>query len=141
MPNEPGETQSGRMTWVQATTGTLAGTTCLWQDLDGLHVQPPPDQPPPTSILWAWDDTRSLRVRLDGATALVAVRSRDHDAGGGEQAVPLPWSAEDRRVFQAAPAGEGTRQQLLARRWTQILDDGLDTGAGPITFLRPAPPQ
>ena len=32
----------------------LNGYTCLWQDLDGLHVTGPPQSAPPTSILWAW---------------------------------------------------------------------------------------
>ena len=34
--------------------GPLARATCLWQDLDGLHVSGPPAEAPPTSIVWGW---------------------------------------------------------------------------------------
>ena len=42
---------SGRMTWAEAVAGPLAGATCLWQDLDGLQVQPAPPAVPYTSRL------------------------------------------------------------------------------------------
>ena len=58
------------MSWAQAVAGPLAGATCLWQDLDGLHVETAPPSPPPTSILWGWlARTRLVRARLDGGTA------------------------------------------------------------------------
>ena len=74
-----GSPASGRMTWAQAVAGPLAEATCLWQDLDGLHVSVAPDVPPPTSILWGWrPDSWLVRARLDGDTAFVAV----HDGTG-----------------------------------------------------------
>ena len=71
---EPSGPAAGKMTWAQALTGPLAETTCLWQDLDGLHVEPAPASPPPTSLIWGWCGRDHLvRLRLDGDTAYVAV--------------------------------------------------------------------
>lgn len=38
-----------------------------WQDLQGFHADSQlPTAPPRTSILWGWDTSRAIRVRLDG---------------------------------------------------------------------------
>jgi len=122
----------GSMQWAEAVARHLAGATCLWQDLDGLHVQGPPDQAPPTSTLWAWTpDGGMVRVRLDAATAYVACCG----AADGEPA--LPWSPEDGRVHAVRPAASSTAG--LDLRLRQVVVDGLDAGTGPVTFLRPAP--
>ena len=87
------------MTWTEAVAGPLAGATCLWQDLDGLHVSPAPGAAPPTSILWAWrPDSWLIRARLDGDVAFVAV----HDGTGLTGTVP--WDAGDGRL-RRGPAG------------------------------------
>src|SRR5579875_1003449 len=100
----------GRMTWTQAAGGPLVGATCLWQDLDGLHVAPPPVDPPPTSILWAWrNDGVLIRLRLDGDATFVAV----HDSSTSSPIRTVPWnpgsdnSEGDLRV--AASRGRGPR--------------------------------
>src|SRR5206468_2559104 len=56
MAEAPQQVTGGVTTWAQAVAGPLAEATCLWQDLDGLHVAPAPADPPPTSILWGWTD-------------------------------------------------------------------------------------
>ena len=67
---------------------------CLWQDLDGLHLAPAPEDSPHTSILWAWTPLGSggplWRVRLDGDTCCLAERQPD-----GQHGEPLlPWGEE-----------------------------------------------
>jgi hypothetical protein len=127
------------MSWTEAVVGPLASATCLWQDLDGLHVSPPPEAPPPTSILWGWrPDSWLVRARLDGDTAFVAV----HDGAGLIRTVP--WdagdghSAGDLRV--AAGRGRGPAPDLggTGAAYEQVVIDGTGDGVGPITFLRPA---
>lgn len=118
--------------WARLAGEVLAGCTCLWQDLDGLHVEPAPPQAPLTSILWAWADTGAmLRVRLDGDIGYVATCPADVTT-----TAVLPWGPDDGRVHavrRAVSSGAG-----LDLRLDQYLDDGLDSGTGPVTFLRPA---
>jgi len=129
---------SGRMSWTEAAAGPLAGATCLWQDLDGLHASPAPQAPPLTSILWAWrPDSWLVRARLDGDIAFVAV----HDGAGLIRTVP--WdvgdghSAGDLRV--AASHGRGPAPDLggTGAAYEQVVVEGIGDGVGPITFLRP----
>jgi hypothetical protein len=125
--------RSGRMSWAEAVAGPLAGATCLWQDLDGLHVSPAPETLPPTSILWAWRPNSWLvRARLDGDVAFVAVHQ------GSGLASTVPWNADDGRV--AASRGRGPSPDLggVGARYEQVVVDGIGDGAGPVTFLRPA---
>jgi hypothetical protein len=124
-------TASGRMTWSAALTGPLAGATCLWQDLDGLHVEAPPQQPPPTSHLWAWTTTgRMHRLRLDGNTAYLATCQ----PATGEPTEA--WPPDYGRV-QAATHRPGGSQ--VGTRYIQVIIDGIADDAPPITFIRPAP--
>ena len=119
-----------RAAWSDVLHAELAGTQALWQDLDGLHVAPPPADPPPTSIMWAWSPDRLVRVRLDGAVAHVAVIP----------AVPgaptVPWRPDDGRVaaFRAADGSSG----LGDLRLEQVRVDGTDGDGmhGAVTFLR-----
>lgn len=123
----------GRMSWAEATARPLAGATCLWQDLDGLHVEAAPSAAPPTSILWGWRrDSLLLRLRLDGQTAYVAV----HDPAVQPPIRTVPWSLADGRVAGSAghgpdPAGGGT-----GATYEQVVVDA--DGGGPVTFVRPA---
>jgi len=124
---------SGRMSWTEAVAGPLAGATCLWQDLDGLHVSPAPGAPPPTSILWGWrPDSWLVRARLDGDTAFVAV----HD--GKRLARTVPWSADDGRVAASRGRGPSADRGGVGAAYEQVVVDGTGDRAGPITFLRPA---
>jgi hypothetical protein len=123
------ELTGGRMAWAEALS-LLNEATCLWQNIDGLHVASPPSDPPLTSILWGWGPgDRLVRVRLDGATAHVAVLERP------PAAVPtVPWSPDDGRVKshdrQSIPSnGLGTPYEMVVFGAADI----------PITFLRPAP--
>jgi len=128
------------MTWAEAAGGPLAGVTCLWQDLDGLHIEGAPESAPPTSLLWGWrGETYLVRARLDGGTAFVAVHAPGDDTlPGAPAARVLPWGSEDGRV--AAHHGRGPSAQAggLGAAYEQIVVDGIADGAGPITFLRPA---
>ena len=128
------------MPWTDAVTGPLAGATCLWQDLDGLHVSAAPAAPPPTSILWAWRPGSWLvRARLDGDIAFVAV----HDGTGLVRTVP--WNTGDGRsdgdLRVAASRGRGPSPALggAGATYEQIVVDGTGDGVGPVTFLRPVP--
>jgi hypothetical protein len=118
------------MPWPRLVAEALDGYTCLWQDLDGLHVEAPPPDPPPTSILWAWAaDGAMARVRLDGGRGYVATCPADVST-----TEVLPWATDDGRVHAVRKAI--TSSAGLELRLEQYVDDGLDTGAGPITFLR-----
>jgi hypothetical protein len=124
---------SGRMTWTEAAVGPLAGATCLWQDLDGLHVSPAPGSPPPTSILWAWrPDSWLIRARLDGDVALVAV----HDGAGLTPTVR--WDA-DKDLRVAASRGPAPDLGGTGAVYEQVVVDGIGDLTGPITFVRPRP--
>ncbi|HSV64351.1 MAG TPA: hypothetical protein VLJ59_00395 [Mycobacteriales bacterium] len=121
----------GRMSWSDAVAGPFAATTCLWQDLDGLHVEAAPELPPRTSHLWGWTATgRMVRVRLDGDTAYVA--TCEPTAGQRTE----PWNPEYGRVLGAAR--QPTVRPHLGKRYVQVIVDGIADGAGPITFIRPA---
>jgi hypothetical protein len=136
--NEEG---SGKMTWPQAVTGPLAGATCLWQDLDGLHIEPAPELPPPTSVLWAWadDNSRLARVRLDGGTAFVAMH-QEQRAGLAQGNRTLPWSLQDGRIAATHGRGPAPEDSGVGAVYEQIVVDGISDGTGPVTFLRPLRP-
>jgi hypothetical protein len=126
------EISGGLMTWAAAVSGPLAGCTCLWQDLDGLHVEPPPAEVPPTSILWGWRGGSYLvRARLDGDDAYVAV----HQAPEAALERAVPWALDDGRVAASAGRGPGPAASGVGARYEQVIVGGIDTG--PVTFLRP----
>jgi hypothetical protein len=128
---------AGKMAWARALAGPLDGVTCLWQDLDGLHVEPAPADPPPTSVLWGWrGDQYLVRARLDGGTAFVAVHDAVGPAGSSGSAV-LPWGAGDHRVDASQGRGPAAESGGVGDGYEQIVVDGISDGAGPITFLRP----
>jgi hypothetical protein len=129
----------GRMSWADALAGPLAGATCLWQDLDGLHVESAPASPPPTSLLWGWHgDTHLVRVRLDGDIAFVAVHTVA--AGGPADGVAgvLPWAPGDHRIAAHHGRGPSADAGGLGAAYEQIVVDGIADGVGPITFVRPS---
>jgi hypothetical protein len=128
------EVTGGQMTWAAALGGPLAGATCLWQGLDGLHVEPPPSQAPPTSILWGWRDDALVRVRLDDETAFVAVVP---SAGAGTRTVP--WDLRpggDGRV--AGVRGPAVDSGAIAGAFEQVTVAGSGEATRPITFVHPA---
>jgi hypothetical protein len=133
---------SGQMEWSAAIAGPLAGATCLWQDLDGLHVEPAPDAPPPASILWAWrPDSWLVRVRLDANTAFVAV----HDGSGAVADATVPWDIGDRetagdgRIAASCGRGPGRAAGGVGAVYEQVVVDGITDRTGPVTFIRPVP--
>ena len=117
-----------RAEWSQVRDEELLGLTCLWQDLDGFHVEPTPSAPPLTSILWAWGTDRLARVRLDGTTAFVAICPADTP---GVRAIG--WDPNDGRVhaFRPAPGCPGLDRLVL----DEVFIDGEATRGG-VTFLR-----
>lgn len=132
-PAEAPVVTGGAMSWTEAVTTHLGTSMCLWQDLDGLHIEPAPTDPPPTSILWAWAEQGAMtRVRLDQETAYVA--RCDHAHTGRV----LPWAAEDGRVHSVRPAAKSTAD--LGFELEVVVLDGVGSGTGPITFMRPAAP-
>jgi hypothetical protein len=117
-------------TWRATVEQVLVGHTCLWQDLDGLHVEPAPLEPPPTSILWAWSPAgQMVRVRLDDELAYVAVCPANVPTTAVET-----WARNDGRVRAFRAAANSTSGLELTLE--QYVDDGIDSGTGPITFLR-----
>jgi hypothetical protein len=128
--------------WATVVAGQLAGATCLWQDLDGLHVDAAPSDVPATSILWGWrPDGSLLRVRLDGDRAFVFELSAAavEAAGGAVQTVPWdvrPDGRGDARV--AGVRGPGPESGGAGAAYEQVIVDGIGDGVRPVTFLRPA---
>jgi hypothetical protein len=130
------------MEWGEAVAGPLADATCLWQDLDGLHVSRAPDAPPCTSIMWGWrPDSWLVRVRLDGDVAFVAV---DDGSGVGLSAT-VPWDAGgdgavggDGRIAASRGRGPDPRYGGAGAVYEQVVVDGFDGATGPITFIRRA---
>lgn len=117
------------MTWAAATAGLLAGCTCLRQDLDGLHVEPPLDDAPPKSILWGWQDASYLvRVRRDDAYVAV------HQMPGTSLENTVPWSPADGRIAASAGRGAGPDAGGVCARYEQVVVGGIETG--PIVFVR-----
>jgi hypothetical protein len=131
--------------WDSVVEGQLAGATCLWQDLDGLHVSAAPAAAPPTSIMWGWrPDGTLLRIRLDGRLAFVAELdpATAADAANAVRTVPLDVRAGengDSRV--AGVRGPRPEDGGAGAVYEQVVIDGIADGVGPVTFLRPAPSQ
>lgn len=125
----------GQMSWAQAAAGPLAAATCLWQDLDGLHVAAAPSDPPHTSILWGWrEDSLLVRVRLDGDVGYVAVCDP-----GTHPVETVPWDGRpggDGRI--AARRGPAAAAGGAGAVYEQLVVDGDGDGTGPVTFIRPA---
>lgn len=65
----------GRLPWQQVHP-KLAGCTCTWADLDGLHEEPAenlsPIDAPITTHLWAWNHQQLWRIRIDGTDTITA---------------------------------------------------------------------
>ncbi|GAA3916514.1 hypothetical protein GCM10023084_79620 [Streptomyces lacrimifluminis] len=124
----------GRLEWPQARS-VLAGTTCAWADLDGFHVaaaEQLPQHTPLSTHLWAWDQGRCLRLRIDGAHALVAALRPGQD--DGEQVrvhirPGTPWAPDDQ---QAGPLP--TEAHALTFELLEL------PGPTPATFVRATTP-
>ena len=89
----------GRRPWAEIRP-LLAGCTCAWADLDGFHAEPPPADPPLATHLWAWNDGKLLRVRIDGTDGIAAELCLA-DPGHGE-----PVTVTERQAT-TWPSGEG----------------------------------
>lgn len=138
------EVTGGQLAWAAARAGHLAGATCLWQDLDGLHIEPAPVRPPLTTMLWGWRDDALIRVRLDTdksestgqdeVTAFVAVVP---SAVTGARTVP--WNISqggDGRV--AGIRGPAVDSGAAAGEFEQVIVGDPLGDAGPVMFIRPA---
>ncbi|MFG1859038.1 hypothetical protein ACGFJT_44885 [Actinomadura geliboluensis] len=120
----------GRLSWEQALPH-LTGTTCLWSDLDGLHSGLSPAQVPIATHLWAWDEGRLLRARIDGPDCILAELHFDPTTMGE----PVRFTV---RQVPTWPLGEGrvsVADQWRARSVTlyEVL------GLMPLAFARLAP--
>jgi len=74
----------GRLEWGglrQAFDGWIG----MWQDREGLHVEPLPPEVPRWAWLWGWSPTRDalLRARIDGTSCHTAILALRADGGGG----------------------------------------------------------
>ncbi|WP_406260404.1 hypothetical protein OIA45_19640 [Streptomyces chartreusis] len=122
----------GRLDWTEARS-LLTGTTCAWADLDGFHVAGSdqlPTEPPHSTHLWAWDQDRCLRLRIDGSQALIASLLPGHD--GGEQVrvyvrPGTPWAVDDKQAGPLQPEAHALAFELLEL-----------SGPAPATFVRAA---
>lgn len=126
---------TGRMPWPGAQARLASeGARCLWQDLDGLHLEPAPHQHPHTSILWAWtaDHGTLWRIRLDGGEAFVACHHPD-----GTPGTPLMvWNdgpGGDGQVLQYRPASPES-PSLSGLAFTQYLE-AVTGGQVPVSFF------
>ena len=137
MPDSRGKT------WAEVVAGPLAGATCLWQDLDGLHESGPPAGAPPTSIVWGWRaDGWLVRVRLDGEAAFVAELGpgKLSEAGGARRTVRWHVRADglgDARAAEAR-APEVLPELGSGAQYEQVVINATGEGVGPIAFIRPA---
>lgn len=117
----------GRRPWAEIRP-LLAGCTCAWADLDGLHAGPPPDSPPLATHLWAWNDGKLLRVRIDGGDGITAELHLT-DPGHGE-----PVTVTEREV-PGWPSGEG--RVSAGQEWRdQAMRVYQVTGLMPLEFTR-----
>ncbi|MGW2917817.1 hypothetical protein ACWDBF_08125 [Streptomyces angustmyceticus] len=126
----------GRLTWPEART-LLAGTTCAWADLDGMHLAPAgdlPEETPCATHLWAWDPLRCLRLRFDTRHALTAALHSTAPSALPSNSVRIrisrgmPWAPEDARVGPLEPDIHTLDPELLEL-----------TGATPAVFVRARP--
>jgi hypothetical protein len=135
-------TSDGKMPWAQAVQGPLADVTCLWQDLDGLHVEPAPQAAPPTSVLWGWRPGTGylVRLRLDGDTAYVAAHETSTIGPRENQGLKptLPWSLDDGRIAASQSRGPSPAGGGVGATYEQIAIEDVTDAAVPITFFRPA---
>ena len=128
------------MSWTDlfAVVGPKSGTAYewLWQDLDGLHLSPLPEDPPPTSIMWGWPQpepdrkpefAQLWRVRLDGETVYAA-----SPASGTPHEV-LPWGGLD-QVAQMRCADGLVRSEVQQMVFVEVVEDLPADGSAPLTF-------
>jgi hypothetical protein len=131
--------------WATVISRELAGATCLWQDLDGLHVDAVPSNAPSTSILWGWrPDGSLLRVRLDADRAFVFELSPAAVEAAGGAVETVPWDVRpngrgDARV--AGVRGPGPDSGGAGAVYEQVVVNGIGDGVGPVAFLRPVAPS
>lgn len=131
---DPSGLTGGRLDWAEARR-LLAGATCLWQDLDGLHVAATPDAAPPTSILWAWwhASEKVARLRLEGNVCYAAITKMPPNPTR-----TVPWSAEDGRIahYDATKPQAPLVDTQFEIGVLQLPDPA--TGSAEVTFIRPA---
>lgn len=110
----------GRLPWAEV-RGAVGRATCSWVDLDGIQVGPAPPAAPPCTHLWAWEEDRWVRVRVDGTEGIVGVLTRGGGNGGEPVDVDrrLVWTwrpDEDQRVRPLPKALAGRAVKLLTTR-------------------------
>lgn len=127
-------------TWQQL-VGELADADrapmeCLWQDIDGVHLEGPPDSAPMTSILWMWpaeasragEERRVYRIRLDGEQAYLAT------AGPADIESTEPWG-DLNQVDQMRCAGSFTPTAARETRLIELHERVCSGGGTPVTFF------
>lgn len=130
---DPNGLSGGRLDWAAARQA-LVGASCLWQDLDGLHLAPPPKLAPPTSILWAWwDESEQVaRLRMDGETCYLAVAQMPANS-----TVTVPWPSEDGRIAHYDGAKPQAPRVDLQFETGVLPSPDPATGYADLTFIRP----
>jgi hypothetical protein len=122
--------------------GIVDSATCLWQDLDGVHVAPAPEEPPPTSILWAWSDQRGAdgvpeqlwRARIEGDTVFVAQPRVDDDGQSDvvrRQLVTWGDLAQVRGMVRA----NDTSVDIRKANFVEVTEPIGPNGEAPVSFL------
>lgn len=97
----------GRRPWAEVNS-LLTDCVCAWADLDGFHTESAPATPPLATHLWAWNQDRLLRVRIDGQDG-IAAELRLSESGQGE-----PVTITERKAV-SWPSGEG--RVSAAQEW------------------------
>ncbi|MGH8897661.1 MAG: hypothetical protein ACRDZ4_11715 [Egibacteraceae bacterium] len=107
----------GRLPWAEV-CGAVGRATCSWVDLDGIQVGPAPSAAPPCTHLWAWEEDRWVRVRVDGTEGIVGVLTHGGRSGGEpvtvDRRLVRTWRPdEDQRVRPLPEALAGREVELL----------------------------
>lgn len=103
----------GEIEW-SAIQRVIGDATCAWADYQGFHIGECPDEIPPYSHVWAWNDdlSRLFRVRINGDSAILGALTSDpaihwdvpakRSTGSIEinQYEGFPWR-DDKRVRQS----------------------------------------
>ncbi|MFF4128273.1 hypothetical protein ACFYYP_32515 [Microbispora rosea] len=117
----------GRTSWDTALE-ILTRHACAWADLDGFHLGDAPRAVPLTTHVWAWRDTRLLRLRVDRTECVIGLLDLDPAADGEEVDVTT-------RHSQTWPLGEG--RVGVADEWRSRSVTLYEVaGLMPLTFAR-----
>lgn len=81
--------------WSAVRASAIQEMTCLWMDLDGLHLEKAPaDSPPGCTHLWGWSDGAWARLRIEGDSVPAGAILRTISREGDEPVTVRAWQAQ-----------------------------------------------